>query len=466
MRKFKFVDDQSYKFWNIELSDTSYTVAWGRIGTKGQSKTKDFGTKEAAQKAYDKIIQEKLSDGYVEITPPAPTTTTGEVLERAILDDPNDIAGHAAYADWLTEQGDPRGEFIHVQLALEDPSRSPDERKEFKKREAALLKKHGAQWRGDWAALTDQSGPSGRGQLAFDRADLDRFFERGILASVALDQVNSACATAFVRSPQTRLVRELRIGGWAYEEGAGGEEPARNIMASWPYFKNLRVFQLGWTSDENYGDFCHFQCHLRGDRITEYVERMPRLEELYLFADSVPTGRIFQLATLGHLRIMQIYHCWEYPLELLAANPAFANLTHVLFHPKAEGAWTNEPAPYLHFEGIRALLHSKHLTKLTHLRLRLTDMGDAGCEEIVRSGILKRLRILDLRHGLISDDGARILAGCPDLKNLQSLDVSRNQLTDAGIGLLKNIVPSLGAGFQYATDAIEERRYLFDGDYE
>jgi uncharacterized protein (TIGR02996 family) len=389
-------------------------------------------------------------------------TTTGEVLDRAILDDPNDIAGHAAYADWLTEQGDPRGEFIHVQLALEDPSRSPDERKELKKREAELLKKHRAKWIGDWAALIDQSGPSGRGQLAFDRADLDRFFVRGILASVAFDQVAGDCARAFVRSPETRLVRELRIGDWSYED----HDAAAGIMPSWPHFSNLRVFQLGWTSDENYGDFCHFQCHLRADWVAEYVERMPRLEELYLFADSVPTDRIFQLKTLDHLRIMQIYHCWEYPLELLTANPAFANLTHLLFHPKAEGDWGNEPAPYLRFDGIRALLHSKHLTKLTHLRLRLTDMGDAGCEEIVRSGILKRLKILDLRHGRISDEGARILAGCPELKNLQSLDVSRNQLTDVGIRLLQKVVPSLDASFQHSAEEIAEGRYLFDGDYE
>jgi predicted DNA-binding WGR domain protein len=52
MRKFKFVDDQSDKFWNLELSGSSYTVSYGRIGTKGQSKTKDFGTPAAAQKAY------------------------------------------------------------------------------------------------------------------------------------------------------------------------------------------------------------------------------------------------------------------------------------------------------------------------------------------------------------------------------------------------------------------------------
>ncbi len=392
---------------------------------------------------------------------------TGEVLERAILEDPDDLAGHAAYADWLTEQGDPRGEFIHVQLALEDPSRSADERKALKKREAELLDKHGAQWRGDWAAQIERSGPSGRGQMEFARTDPDRFFVRGILASVALDQVNSACATAFVRSQQTRLVRELRIGGWLYEEdNTQEEEPARSIMASWPYFANLRVFQLGWTSDENYGDFCHFQCHLRADNTAEWIERMPRLEELYLFADSVPTGRIFQLATLEHLRIMQIYHCWEYPLELLAANRAFANLSHLLIHPKADGAWGEEPAPYLHFDAIRALLHSPHLPKLTHLRLRLTDMGDPGCEEIVHSRILKRLKVLDLRHGRISDEGAKVLASSPDLRNLQHLDVSRNQLTDAGIRLLQAAVASLEASFQHSANEIEEGTYLYNGDYE
>ena len=67
MRKFKFVDDESYKFWNIELAGSSYNVAWGRVGTKGQSKTKDFASPAAAQKAYDKIIAEKLKEGYVEI---------------------------------------------------------------------------------------------------------------------------------------------------------------------------------------------------------------------------------------------------------------------------------------------------------------------------------------------------------------------------------------------------------------
>ena len=62
MRKFKYTDDKSYKFWNIELQGSSYTVHFGRIGTKGQAKTKDFPSPEAARQAYEKIIAEKLSD--------------------------------------------------------------------------------------------------------------------------------------------------------------------------------------------------------------------------------------------------------------------------------------------------------------------------------------------------------------------------------------------------------------------
>ena len=41
------------------------------------------------------------------------------MLEQALVEAPDDRATHAAYADWLTEQGDP-GELTAVHLALED----------------------------------------------------------------------------------------------------------------------------------------------------------------------------------------------------------------------------------------------------------------------------------------------------------------------------------------------------------
>jgi uncharacterized protein (TIGR02996 family) len=476
MRTFVFKAGTSDKFWNIQLQGGSYTVTFGRSGTAGRAQTKTFADAAKAQAAHDKIVAEKLKEGYVETTAAAaaPTPALQEKLEAAIREDPDNPAPFAALADWLIEQGDPRGEFIQVQLALEDQGRSPSERKKLKQREEELLGAHRQEWVGSWEGLAPSTGPEGRAQMEFRSPKCG--FVRGLLAVVTIDTLNVQCARALIRSTQTRFVRELYLGGWAYEEpneyeaGRDVQEedtayPSRSVFPRWPYFANLRVFQLGWTSDESYADSCYFQCHLSGDVVHDLVKRMPHLEELYLFADRVDTAKLFALKTLHHLRVLQVYHCWHYPLERLARNPALGRLTHLLLHPKAGGAWTDAPAPYITFDGVRAILQSRHLTSLTHLRLRLTDLGDPGCEEFVRSGILRRLKMLDLRHGVITDAGARILAACPDVANLEVLDLSRNRLTAQGIAALRAINPRVLTDYQQDTEQAREY-YLSEGDYE
>jgi uncharacterized protein (TIGR02996 family) len=70
-----------------------------------------------------------------------------EALEQALEANPDDLASHRAWADYLQEQPDPvlaaRGELIGVQLQLEDPDVKAQERKALKKREAELLEQHG-----------------------------------------------------------------------------------------------------------------------------------------------------------------------------------------------------------------------------------------------------------------------------------------------------------------------------------
>src|SRR5437762_113242 len=149
-----------------------------------------------------------------------------EAFEQAILDNPDEVANYAAYADWLTEQGDPRGEFIQVQLALESEGLPTSERQKLQRREKALLKEHESEWVGEWAALAQETGPEGRGQLPMPGPKYR--FERGCLAEVNLDLMNLACARAFVAAPQTRLVRILRIGDCYDERGTyepGGDIP-------------------------------------------------------------------------------------------------------------------------------------------------------------------------------------------------------------------------------------------------
>jgi hypothetical protein len=100
---------------------------------------------------------------------------------------------------------------------------------------------------------------------------------------------------------------------------------------------------------------------------------------------------------------------------------------------------------FVDLAGVRAILHSPHLSSLTHLHLHRSDLGDVGCTEIVTSGILKRLKVLDLRSGEITDTGARILADSSDLKRLELLDLDRNALTQAGMDALRRV---LGPAFR------------------
>lgn len=82
-RYFEFQDAKSDKFWEIELSGNGFTTRWGKRGTNGQSKEKRFADEAEARKTLDKLVAEKLKEGYVErggsvqektSAPPAPNT--------------------------------------------------------------------------------------------------------------------------------------------------------------------------------------------------------------------------------------------------------------------------------------------------------------------------------------------------------------------------------------------------------
>src|SRR5262249_4331724 len=65
-RYFEFSDDKSSKFWEIGTSGSSVTVRYGRIGTSGQTQTKDFADESAALAHAAKLIGEKTTKGYME----------------------------------------------------------------------------------------------------------------------------------------------------------------------------------------------------------------------------------------------------------------------------------------------------------------------------------------------------------------------------------------------------------------
>ena len=67
MRRFEMVEGKASKFWEVEVQDNLVVVHFGRIGTKGQSRTKKHISNLSATYHADERIKEKLAEGYLEI---------------------------------------------------------------------------------------------------------------------------------------------------------------------------------------------------------------------------------------------------------------------------------------------------------------------------------------------------------------------------------------------------------------
>lgn len=470
MRQFEYSDAKSHKFWNIEVTGTSYTVNYGKIGTTGQTKTKEFGTEEKCQAEADKLIREKTGKGYVEIGL-ATVTSDREAIEASLRADPDDRTGFAAYADLLQEQGDDaRAEFIRVQLELEDESLPKPKRTKLQKREKELLKAHQREWLGEFAPfiLDQEISDYARKNPEYTSFPL---WKHGCLMGFHLYQMSSEMARALNRSAdQFPLLRELQIYESRYEEEGEFESgpdipadmevlyPGMAILARFPLWKQIRVLLLGNLDDLNQE---YHSCHTEGSFAHQYVKQMPDVEELHLLCHETNTTNLFGLP-MPKLRVLNVYHIHQFPLAKLAKNASLTNLERLGCFPRPDDGEFDEDETTPSLADLRALGKSKTLTSLKHLQLRKCQFGNQGVKAIIDSGLLGRLKTLDLRFGAVTDEGAEMFAKA-DLSNLDWLDLTENAMTEAGIAKLKATGVNLLADKQH--DA-EDDEWLYYGDCE
>ncbi len=489
MRTFQFSDAKSHKFWTIDVAGSAFTVTYGKVGGAGQTQVKTFATPEKAQAEADKLVAEKTKKGYAETTPRA-AASDAEAFERTLAANPHDIAAWSAYADYLQEQNDPRGEFMQVQLALEDDKVPAAARKGLAAKEKKLLKAHEADWLGPLAALMAEEP----GLKKWERRAPACTFARGWLSRVAFPHLSVDQARALGRADGARLLRELVVEDVGSETPVGQDgdsdtryepgpdvpadideydDPGLHALCRCPHLATVRHFRLGAEVETvNGGEDEYMNCHTSGDLAYHLVKQMPNLEELHLLAHRVDANKIFPLP-MPNLRVLRLYHSVSYPLDKLAANPSLTNLTALLCHPHALEHDGDDDGAYIRLTHLRAVCRSPYLKSLTHLRLRLTDFGDGGAKELVESGVLKRLKVLDLQGGCMTDAGAAVLAACPDLKNLEALNLSRNALTPAGAALLQATGVKADVSRQHDGKPDEDEdedgqmpEYLYEGDIE
>jgi len=479
-RMFEYRDGKSDKFWCIELNGNSHTVRYGRVGTDGQSKTKEFADGEKAKKDYEKLIGQKTKKGYAEVEDEAEsrsakvkakkeTTAEHKQFIDGILEDPDDLAGYGVYADFLEENEDPRGEFIRIGLQLEDESTKAAERKKLQKREKELIKAHGKEWVGDLDIfLFDYKTPEALSWRGNEKL-FDGQFARGFLDSLHVQYLLPDFAKAIRRSPEMRMLRSLKISympsGYElqeefeeYEDAEWDEDESPSLMMmAGAAFDNLRSFILSEEDGAN--------CHIEGGGIEKLIKKMPRLEVLQVDAHDVDTTALFKLKQ-PHLKSLTVQHTTDYDCEALCKNKSLSNLEEIFFYPHAF-EWDDDEPYLVQRDGEAFGKYAKNFPNLKHLTLRSSEIGDAGLEAMLKSGLIGQLKTLDMMYGTLTAKAVDLLLE-HGVSNLESLNVGGNYIPKKDVKRLKDAGLNVTATemFDGEPDLEDEREHLWYGDIE
>jgi predicted DNA-binding WGR domain protein len=117
-RRFELSDGKSNKFWEVALEGSAVTVRFGKIGTAGQTQTKQHPSDAAARNEHDRLVAEKLKKGYVEATgvaPPKPAATK-------TIKEPEEITALRQLANEAREGAEP---MTRTYLLVSTPAKGP-----------------------------------------------------------------------------------------------------------------------------------------------------------------------------------------------------------------------------------------------------------------------------------------------------------------------------------------------------
>lgn len=359
--------------------------------------------------------------------------TTRDALEAALVATPDDVVLHSAYADLLLEQGDPRGEFIRLQLAAEDRNQPVSKLREFEQAAFELRLKHEREWLGDlWQHL--QRSPHAVTVAESLEYNVTHSWRRGWIDTIRVSQLSDSLVEALATNPLTRMLGTfVCVRNW--REPVTHEEEREQVdlqpLSAAGRFANLRHFDLG-SAEERVAAF--------GWRIDDAVTSMKSLESIRLCVDLFSESALFG-GSYPRLHTIDItYNNPRCRFYILGMNDALPNLKRLSLDTVAvmpgRGELGSEREPITPTD-LSMFFRSKYLTALEYLTFRNGEFGDEGVEELLASGFINRLKGLDLCRCNITDDGARLLAAHPHVRTLEHLHLDNNLLSPIGIQVLE-----------------------------
>lgn len=366
----------------------------------------------------------------------------------AILRAPHDDAPRLIFADWLSEQGDPRGELIHLQLRA--ASLEPGgERNKVRAAENKLLEEHRVAWLGPIATLVDKA-EFRRGFVAMVRMTARAWIEhaKSVLEVAPLvDELellfgegDGGLGAEALACPEMRRIASLTLRGFE-------PEPARALAAT-TTLDALHTLVLDGPR----------LSPAEGEAIA--AAELPRLRALRITAapDRAITPEVLAAIGAGRFSLASLFvdgQEWSMAPTTLGAAGAAAIVGGAAFSALERlelpftGLGAAGVAGLMDLPGLEALdvtrarVGPDGLDPLfAHPRLREVnlfgnDLGDAGAARIAAAPALARWSFLHLGGNDLGLEGVQALADSPHARGLRTLNLSGNgRLRDRAIDVL------------------------------
>jgi uncharacterized protein (TIGR02996 family) len=337
-------------------------------------------------------------------------TAAERQLLDAVLANPRDDAPRLVYADWLTERGDPRGEFIAMQI--KDPYGDTDPTKEQKKKWGGKLASM-EDWILGWSfrrGFVKDIHVSQWGWL--DRAD-EVFAEHPVEELSITADGTAAGYAALARSRWLPKIRKLCFLGFG---GVRGRMIAPLVKA-----RGLAVDEISVSTNLDLP-------------AAQVLARWPGLVELDVHSsDPMPLKIAWTIARGASLATVE-----RLTLEKMrTAADAAAIVTTLVKNKKA-----NDRLRHLHLArnqlagpSLRAIF--ERFTALEYVTLVDTGMTDVKVKALAACPGLASVRTLNIRANGFGDVGARALAESPYLDEIRYLSAGWNRITDEGKKILR-----------------------------
>jgi uncharacterized protein (TIGR02996 family) len=355
---------------------------------------------------------------------------------QQILANPDDDAPRLVYADALLEAGDPRGEFIRVQVEAAalpdgDPRKLELERQAWRLRARHAARLFGGlQGRFRRGFLEDVWGEHGRIANAIGKHPL-----RSLLLTKA--QVGLERATWFSRP--ARLVLEdssftRRLANPTFERVTELGVPADCALESIAGLERMQVLELACQVSETVLDgILRATPALRRIRVTGQAPslitrllaaRVPELELRGNFgaAGAALLARSERLASCRRLGLRDLKLLPSSLIELIR-SPHLGALEHL-----------DLSANYVEATAMRAMADAR-FRRLRALRMEeMSGTGDDGMRSLAAAPFAD-LRSLTVTCGVVTDEGVRALGAGP-WRDLAVLDLWAHQLDKGGLAAL------------------------------